>query len=431
VDAILDGSQPREAVMTDAALYFAGVHEDATGVETPRLVEMSLETGEITDHADLPRFGGTAGDDLDEANLMLAGDTLVAAVTRQTGADGHGYVAAYDLGEGIDAPAWVQETEDEPGPTRLTLGDGVVHANDGDGFVTAYALADGTPVWEDLDVIERGGGMNYEAVSDVDGRLFTLTRYDSGSDGRAVTAVSADGEIEWQAPRALIRQEAGLTEDDLPSDSLRMGPIGADGTLYVFRGGTIFAIDDSGGLDAACQLPFVDVDEDLNVHAANICRLVEAGITSGLTEDTYGPGEPVTRQQMAAFLTRALDLEPRPGGEFTDVDADNPHAENINAILDAGITSGYPDGTFDPAGELDRQQLATFLARAAGLEGVDGSGFDDVTQDNVHRENIYAVRDADITAGVSGSRFAPDRTVVRDQMASFLMRMVDHAAEEG
>jgi hypothetical protein len=244
--------------------------------------------------------------------------------------------------------------------------------------------------------------------------------------------VDGDGDIEWQATRAAIRQEAGLTDEDLATGgSMHLGPIDGDGTIYLFRDDTFVAIDDSGGLDTGCELPFEDVDEDLNVHAANICRLVEAEITAGLTETTYGPGEPVSRQQMATFLTRALDLPTRGGSDFDDVNPESVHAPNINAIKDAGITAGYPDGTFNPTGELNREQMATFLARAAGLDGVDGSGFDDVSTYNVHRENIYAVRDADITQGVSSTRFAPARTVARDQMASFLMRMVDHLDEQG
>jgi hypothetical protein len=281
-----------------------------------------------------------------------------------------------------------------------------------------------------VDVIERGGGMAYTAATDVQGRLVTLTSVAAGNDGRAVTVVDADGTIEWQATRAAIRQEADLTDEELSTGgSMNLGPIDADGTVYLHRGETVAAIDDSGGL-GVCELPFEDVDAELNVHAGNICRLVEAEITAGLTESTYGPGEPVSRQQMATFLTRALELPTRGGSQFPDVNPDSVHAPNINAIYDAGITQGQTDGTFDPTGELDRQQMATFLARAAGLDGVDGDGFDDVSEDNVHGENIYAVRDSGITQGVSSSRFAPERTVARDQMASFLMRMVDFLDED-
>jgi len=35
-------------------------------------------------------------------------------------------------------------------------------------------------------------------------------------------------------------------------------------------------------------------------------RLVELGVTLGIGEELYGPGNPVTRAQMAVFLARAF-----------------------------------------------------------------------------------------------------------------------------
>ena len=425
-DILADG--PRRGVISDDTLIVpmvSGEDEDATA----ELVSFALDDGEILERTDLPLPDLTTGD-LGAVHLLLAGDTVVVGAERSIFGDGDGYVAAFDSSDLSEQ--WLETTEDESGPTILTHGDGVVHANNGNGYVTAYDLDTGEAHWSDLDVIERGGARTYTAMTDAHGQLITLTSVGQGGDARAVTLVGTDGEIRWQAPRAAIRQEADLTDEELSAGgSMYLGPIDDDGTVYLYRGETIVAIDDSGGLAAACELPFEDVDEELNVHAANICRLVERGITSGLTETTYGPSNPVTRQQMAAFLARALDLPTREGSEFDDVDADSVFAPYINALVDAEITSGVSDTEFAPAAELNRQQMATFLARAAELDGVDGDGFDDVAENNVHRENIYAVRDAGITQGVSASNFAPERTVVRDQMASFLMRMVDFLDEEG
>ena len=177
-----------------------------------------------------------------------------------------------------------------------------------------------------------------------------------------------------------------------------------------------------------CTLPFEDVHPD-SVHADKICRLVEAGITTGVDDSNYGPDRSVTRAQMATFLTRALDLPTRQGSDFDDVDPGGVHAPAINAILDAEITAGRADGTFGPNDVVTREQMATFMARAISLDGIDGDAFEDVHPENVHRENIYAVLDAGITQGVSDSSFAPSDAVARDQMASFLIRKIDFVDE--
>ena len=59
--------------------------------------------------------------------------------------------------------------------------------------------------------------------------------------------------------------------------------------------------------------PDVFTDDGNDVHQANINRIAAAGITLGCNppaNDRYCPGARVTRAQMAAFLTRALGLQP-------------------------------------------------------------------------------------------------------------------------
>ena len=50
-----------------------------------------------------------------------------------------------------------------------------------------------------------------------------------------------------------------------------------------------------------------------SLHAENIDKLAEAGITAGCGQGPYCPDRHVTRAQMATFLARALKLVPLPG----------------------------------------------------------------------------------------------------------------------
>lgn len=63
-------------------------------------------------------------------------------------------------------------------------------------------------------------------------------------------------------------------------------------------------------LSRALSLPAAGTDyfrDDAgSLHEADINRVAAAGITMGCTGDTYCPDAPVTREQMAAFLYRAL-----------------------------------------------------------------------------------------------------------------------------
>jgi subtilisin family serine protease len=103
-----------------------------------------------------------------------------------------------------------------------------------------------------------------------------------------------------------------------------------------------------------------------HTHEAGIIKVAEAGITTGYPDGTFRPNLAVTRGQMATFLTRALDLPAGSASQFWDV-AGHTHAPGIGALVRAGITSGYPDGSFRPNDPVTRGQMATFLTRALGL----------------------------------------------------------------
>lgn len=164
-------------------------------------------------------------------------------------------------------------------------------------------------------------------------------------------------------------------------------------------------------------------DDDGNVHEAMIEAIAAEGVTGGCAVDPprYCPARKVTRGEMAAFLARAFDLPAASRDHFDDDDG-TTHEVDINRVAEAGITAGYSDGTFRPGWTVNRQQMATFLATAMGLEPVPGDRFEDVS--GPHEPNINAIADAGVTRGceASGTRFCPSDPVRRAVMASFLGR---------
>jgi hypothetical protein len=106
-------------------------------------------------------------------------------------------------------------------------------------------------------------------------------------------------------------------------------------------------------------------DDDGLSHEDSINRLADAGITTGCTDTEFCPRDPVTRGQMASFLARALALPASSTDWFTDDDG-TAHEDSINRLADAGITTGCAATRFCPSGTVIRQQMAAFLFRALG-----------------------------------------------------------------
>ena len=143
------------------------------------------------------------------------------------------------------------------------------------------------------------------------------------------------------------------------------------------------------------------------------------------TYDRFCPGEKVTRAEMASFLARALNLGQASVEPFSDIGG-SVHADAINAIAAAGITKGCDssDSTlYCPASFVTRAQMASFLVRAFDLPAGQAD-FADIA-DSVHAENIETLAAAGITVGCNApdyDRFCPGEHVTRGQMATFLAR---------
>ncbi len=171
-------------------------------------------------------------------------------------------------------------------------------------------------------------------------------------------------------------------------------------------------------------------DDDDSIHLRAIEAIAAEGITRGCnppTNDRYCPKSTVTREQMASFLVRALDL-PAGTATFTDT-ADSIHAADIAALATAGITKGCnpPNNTrYCPTSTVTREQMASFLTRALDLPAAT-STFTDLG-DSVHAADIGALAAAGITKGCNppdNTRYCPKNPVTREQMASFLTRALN------
>lgn len=90
---------------------------------------------------------------------------------------------------------------------------------------------------------------------------------------------------------------------------------------------------------------------------------VEKGIITGHTDGSFKPNDPMTRGQMAFLLQRAFEFSEKGNIYFKDVALTGSQYDAISMIAAAGLTNGFPDGTFKPLQNITREQFALFVAR--------------------------------------------------------------------
>lgn len=175
--------------------------------------------------------------------------------------------------------------------------------------------------------------------------------------------------------------------------------------------------------------PFTDTVG--SVHRAGVDCLAWWGLTEGRTATRYGAEASVTRGQAAAMIARLIERtghapDTVDAAGFEDTDGHRFAAE-IDLLAHLGVVTGRTETQFAPEAPVTRAQTASVLYRL--LTDVYGvpllpaeEPFDDVTDDNAHREAIGSLDAVGVLSGTSATTFAPGRAVDRGQTASLLTR---------
>ncbi|TCM87964.1 L-asparaginase type II [Paenibacillus sp. BK033] len=164
--------------------------------------------------------------------------------------------------------------------------------------------------------------------------------------------------------------------------------------------------------------------------AASIRAAVAAGIVNGYSDGTFKPELTVTREEFIAMLMRALKSE-EPGADLTFKDNGSIGAWAKAAVAQAvaaGITSGYPDGTFKPGNKISRTEMVAMIAKALKLttgENAATSFSDNADIPAWARGAVNAVADKGIIQGRLNNRFVPAGTATRAEAITVIMKLLD------
>ncbi len=166
-----------------------------------------------------------------------------------------------------------------------------------------------------------------------------------------------------------------------------------------------------------------------------VIACVDAGLVGGYS-DGYHPAAPVTRDQMAVYISRALagsDAAVPTGpavATFPDVPTSHWAYKYIEYCYTCGVVGGYASG-YRPAEIVNRAQMAVFVARSicdpTGEEGLAGyvpptePTFPDVLAGHWAYKYIEYCHDQGVVGGYANG-YHPAETVNRAQMAVYVQR---------
>lgn len=182
------------------------------------------------------------------------------------------------------------------------------------------------------------------------------------------------------------------------------------------------------------DMPFVDVPGDA-WYAGGVRYVYAHGLMNGTGSWRFSPNRTTTRAMIATILYR-MEGSPRVYGtsRFGDVEAGSWYEDAVIWATQNDIVEGYTSKTFGPNDPITREQMAAMLYRYADYcrcdmsagRYVDLSKYSDMNE--ISDYAIPALRWAvgeEIIEGRTGKRLAPTDTATRAEVAVMLMRFCE------
>ena len=161
------------------------------------------------------------------------------------------------------------------------------------------------------------------------------------------------------------------------------------------------------------------------------------GLMDGVADTLFASDASLTRAMLVTILWR---VEGKPVVNyympFTDVDGGAWYAEAVRWAASEGIVNGVTDTSFAPDDPITREQLAAILWRYAKAKGYDvsiGEETNILSYEDLAQISEYAIPSmqwacgAGIINGVTESTLVPQGTATRAQAATMLMRFCESA----
>ena len=165
---------------------------------------------------------------------------------------------------------------------------------------------------------------------------------------------------------------------------------------------------------------------------------VEKEITSGVSKDVFAPNRDCTRADFVTFLWRAAG---KPvvnyAMSFSDVKESSYYAEAVRWAASLGIVTGLSQNTFGAANAVTREQAVTMLWRFAKQQGFDTTqggmaireyaDYDSLSE--YAREAMAWAVNTEILKG-SNNRLLPDAVCTRAQLVTLLYRLESQTTDK-
>jgi hypothetical protein len=257
--------------------------------------------------------------------------------------------------------------------------------------------------------------------------IYSITA--SSSDGGTITPSGITTLLEYSSKTFTITPEQGYKISDVHVDGVSVGTV----ATYTFSSVTANHTIEAKFEHDCPSKKFTDVDISQWYHEG-IDFVLLNGLFNGTSDTTFEPNADMTRAMLVTVLWR-LETQPNPtaSNTFADVDSGTWYTDAVAWAAENDIVEGYDADTFGPNDPITREQMAAILYRYASYKGYDLTASNDLAgytdSGNVSAWALTAMKWAvaeELITGVSETSLDPSGNASRAQVATILMRFVEN-----
>lgn len=163
-------------------------------------------------------------------------------------------------------------------------------------------------------------------------------------------------------------------------------------------------------------------------YAPAVSYVTQRGLFSGVSENQFAPGQSMTRGMLVSVLYRFNGTSHTGSNPFTDVSSNAWYGNAVSWAYTNSLVSGVSDTSFAPNTPITREQAAVMLARYLKFTGVSLENstldFQDTSAISAYaKESVGAMQKAGLLSGDDKGNFRPDAQITRAEIASIFMRL--------
>ncbi len=163
-------------------------------------------------------------------------------------------------------------------------------------------------------------------------------------------------------------------------------------------------------------------------YAPAVSYVTQRGLFSGVSETQFAPSQSMTRGMLVSVLYRFNGTSHTGSSPFADVSSDAWYGNAVSWAYANNLVSGVSDTSFAPNTPITREQAAVMLARYLKFSGValeNGTpDFQDTASISGYaKESVGAMQKAGLLSGDNEGNFRPDAQITRAEIASIFMRL--------